>query len=209
MNRELLYRIAFASVIMAYSTIRIPYQLKSQKIKKSEGYRLPMSSSIKAGLMATSILFLIIVYVFHPETIGFFQLEIADHIRVMGFVASMAGILALFAIHRHLGRNFSPTLYLHQKHDLVTTGPYRFIRHPMYTAMLMIVSGLFLLSANTIIGLFGIGTISLIILVRTPQEERQLEELFGEKYLSYKKGTGYLLPPLSIFRFGKYLIPKK
>ena len=76
---------------------------------------------------------------------------------------------------------------------LVTTGPYRYVRHPMYTALVTVGISLTLLSANLY---FGLPFIALIVVVafRIRKEEEVMNETFGEEYIEYKKRTKRFIP---------------
>jgi protein-S-isoprenylcysteine O-methyltransferase Ste14 len=92
-----------------------------------------------------------------------------------------------------LGKDWSPHLQMHQEHHLVTSGPYAVIRHPIYTAYLVFMSGIALITAN----LFFIGLLAVSLVVfalRIPREELMLIEVFGAQYAEYIRRTGGLLP---------------
>jgi protein-S-isoprenylcysteine O-methyltransferase Ste14 len=77
---------------------------------------------------------------------------------------------------------------------LVVHGPYRRIRHPMYTAFVLLWLGYLLLSANWFIGLSGIAAFLLTMVVRNPHEERMMIDRFGLEYVNYMKTTGRYVP---------------
>ena len=89
-----------------------------------------------------------------------------------------------------LGRNFFASLSLSADHELITRGPYRWVRHPMYLCFMGIFFACFLLSANWFIGATGMLAELVIMLWRTPREERMMAERFGEEYELYRKRTG-------------------
>lgn len=72
---------------------------------------------------------------------------------------------------------------------LETSGPFRISRHPMYLGMAMILLGLAMLLGSLIMFLFPIVFAILMELIFIPFEEKNLERIFGEKYLEYKKRT--------------------
>jgi protein-S-isoprenylcysteine O-methyltransferase Ste14 len=96
--------------------------------------------------------------------------------------------------HRALGPNYSSSLCTRGDHQLVTTGPYRWARHPIYGAALLLYLALGVLSANWAVALGGTTFILFILLVRTPREEQMLLDTFGAEYSAYREHTGYLLP---------------
>jgi protein-S-isoprenylcysteine O-methyltransferase Ste14 len=94
-----------------------------------------------------------------------------------------------------LGRNITDTVAIRKEHTLVTHGPYRWIRHPLYSFGFLLFVGFTLLTANWFIGLTGVCALTLLAL-RTPIEEAKLIEQFGDAYREYMKRTGRFLPRL-------------
>jgi protein-S-isoprenylcysteine O-methyltransferase Ste14 len=97
-------------------------------------------------------------------------------------------------VHTALGDNFSTTLHLRENHTLVTDGPYRWIRHPMYTVLYVHLIGIFLLTGNWLIGGVYFLALSLIIVFRLNREEATMVEKFGDQYRQYMEQTGRFLP---------------
>jgi protein-S-isoprenylcysteine O-methyltransferase Ste14 len=95
-----------------------------------------------------------------------------------------------------LGSNYRGTTGLHANHELVTHGPYRFVRHPMQAVAPLTSIVLFSLSANWVIGTGALVLIGTISIVRAPIEERELIERFGDEYRGYMQRAGRLFPRL-------------
>ena len=105
-------------------------------------------------------------------------------------VASFA--LGLWS-RRHLGRNWSGAIAAMVDHQLVRSGPYRWVRHPIYTGMLGMTLGTALVSGETHALLaFVIMTIAYARKLRL--EEAQLREVFGPAYDEYRKHSRALIP---------------
>jgi protein-S-isoprenylcysteine O-methyltransferase Ste14 len=83
-----------------------------------------------------------------------------------------------------------------QDQALVTSGPYRFVRHPIYTAFLLILGSTLFISSNWLVGLAWIGMTVLETASRIGFEESLMLEYFGDQYREYMKRTGRLLPKL-------------
>ena len=83
------------------------------------------------------------------------------------------------------------------QHHLVTTGPYAWIRHPIYLAMILFLTGLTLVGANWALVVFLIISITDLAL-RIPNEEQMMIEAFGAEYEGYRQQTGSIFP-----RWGK------
>lgn len=110
-----------------------------------------------------------------------------------------AGVFALgtwlfWATHAALGRNWSPVLEIHEGQTLVTHGPYKYVRHPMYAAGLVAHAGQALLSANWLVALALVGPLIAMYALRVADEEQMMLEQFGEAYAAYMQRTGRLAP---------------
>lgn len=101
-------------------------------------------------------------------------------------------------VHHFLGKNFSSELRIRPDHELVTEGPYRYVRHPMYTSFFVMMTGLFLLSGNWLICGSALLVLIFVMVVRTPREERMMEGRFGDAYRHYMARTGRYLPKLRV-----------
>jgi protein-S-isoprenylcysteine O-methyltransferase Ste14 len=83
-----------------------------------------------------------------------------------------------------------------KEQTLIMSGPYQFIRHPIYTAFILILGSTLFISANWLIGFAWIGMTSLEIASRIGFEEGLMLEYFGDTYREYMKRTGQLLPKI-------------
>jgi protein-S-isoprenylcysteine O-methyltransferase Ste14 len=134
------------------------------------------------------------IYAFKPEWMNWSCVPLPTFVRLSGVPLEAFGIFLLVWAHKSLGAHFCPTLQLKQEHILVTTGPYRWIRHPMYSSFVLLWVAYFLLSANWFIGLTGLLAEGIIIVARTPREEQMMVERFGGHYVQYTRRAGRFLP---------------
>ncbi|HEY9525701.1 MAG TPA: isoprenylcysteine carboxylmethyltransferase family protein, partial [Anaerolineales bacterium] len=81
-----------------------------------------------------------------------------------------------------------------KEQTLITSGPYRTIRHPIYTAFILILGSTLFISSNWLIGLCWAGMTILEVISRIGFEESLMLEFFGEQYREYMKKTGRLFP---------------
>ena len=114
------------------------------------------------------------------------------------FIASLC-VFALGLLLRsyaiiYLGRLFTPNVAIAADHRLIDSGPYRFIRHPTYTGLLLIVLGVGLSFANVASLLIVFVPVLACLLWRIRIEERVLAEALGEQYPSYMRRTKRLIP---------------
>ena len=96
---------------------------------------------------------------------------------------------------RHLGANWSATVTLKQAHSLIRNGPYRHVRHPIYTGLLLAFAGSALALAEWR-GLLALLLVTGSLWLKLRREERWLLEHFGDDYAEYRKTSWALLPGL-------------
>lgn len=111
-----------------------------------------------------------------------------------GLALGVSGLVLLWRTHAALGLNFSPLVDLREDHTLVQSGPYRFVRHPMYTSGFLLFAGLGLISGNPALGVPPLLALAALVAARLPGEEAMLAERFGEEWRRYTQATGRLLP---------------
>ena len=116
------------------------------------------------------------------------------HVLVAAGLVLQAAFLALAVWSRmHLGRNWSAEVRIGENHQLVRTGPYRLLRHPIYTAML----GMFLgtaIASSQYHALLGLSILAVAYLRKTRLEEQILLRAFGAEYDAYQRETWALVP---------------
>ncbi len=110
----------------------------------------------------------------------------------LGVIICIAGIVVSVQARRHLGRNWSQTVAVKEDHELVTSGPYRYIRHPMYAGGLASCIGSAMVCGGVWIFLFFI--LGGLFLWRVGAEDELLARQFPKEYPDYKKRTKKLIP---------------
>ena len=137
-----------------------------------------------------------LVYVINPRWMEWASMPFPTWLRALGFVVAAASVLAVHWILRTLGANVSETVLTKERHQLVTGGPYAWVRHPLYTNGLALFLGLALMQASwfgflaTLVALVGISVVVI------PREEQALEARFGAQFRAYRARTGRLVPRL-------------
>lgn len=136
-----------------------------------------------------------LAYLLYPPLVGWAQLQLPETLRWLGAALMLLMVPMIYWLFSSLGKNVTPTVSIRREHELVTHGPYRAIRHPLYTFGYINFVGMSLLAANWF--MFAMLTIGMLALgARTRQEEENLIQRFGEQYLDYMKRTGRYLPKL-------------
>jgi len=113
--------------------------------------------------------------------------------RWIGLILAVTGMMLEFSTQIYLGRNYSTTLHIREEQTLITAGPYHYMRHPMYTALITVGIGLGLLSSSWYFLLPFLATI-IVVAFRVQKEEDVMIENFGERYLKYSQETGRFFP---------------
>jgi protein-S-isoprenylcysteine O-methyltransferase Ste14 len=138
---------------------------------------------------------LVVFYLIEPSGFDWLFLTLPNWIRWTGALLCTASLLLLVWVHRTLGIQWSTTLKFKERHALITSGPYEFIRHPMYTSINFFFMGLSMISSFwPFLVLLIIMTLFFIRIVE--REEAMMVEQFGEEYRAYIKRTGRYLPRL-------------
>ncbi|HUY05534.1 MAG TPA: isoprenylcysteine carboxylmethyltransferase family protein [Candidatus Paceibacterota bacterium] len=114
---------------------------------------------------------------------------------VVGWIGAALAVLGVaFAVWArfHLGTNWSPVPAVKENHELVTSGPYRYVRHPIYTGVILAAFGAAL--TGTIFGMGIFLVVSVMFFLRISKEEEIMLELFPGAYPAYQARTKKLIP---------------
>lgn len=119
----------------------------------------------------------------------------SDWIRAAAIVLVATGIALAIWARRHIGEFWSARVTLKVDHQLIQSGPYARVRHPIYSGILlaMIGTALFIGEWRAVI---GVVLIFLAHWMKARREEKLLESQFGQAYAEYRKRTGSLIPRL-------------
>jgi protein-S-isoprenylcysteine O-methyltransferase Ste14 len=112
----------------------------------------------------------------------------------LGAVLFAASLWLFYRTHKDLGRNWSVTLEVRDRHTLVTSGVYSRVRHPMYSAFWLWALAQALLLPNWIAGPAGLIGFGTLFFLRVGREEALMIETFGEDYRRYMARTARILP---------------
>ncbi|MGA2907023.1 MAG: isoprenylcysteine carboxylmethyltransferase family protein [Terracidiphilus sp.] len=126
----------------------------------------------------------------HPHT----MLGGAHWLRTAGLVLLILGLAIRWTAILTLGATFSTNVAIHAAQTLRTTGPYRSVRHPSYTGMLVIFTAIGLHERNWVSLAVVLILPTAALLYRIHVEEMALTEAFGKQYLEYCKTTRRLIP---------------
>ena len=111
----------------------------------------------------------------------------------IGAAVNLAGLLFTVWARIHLGRNWSGTVTLKQDHELITSGPYAWVRHPIYTGLLLGFVGL-AIARGEWRSILAVVIIALAFWRKLRIEESWMLEQFGDAYRSYRRRVAALIP---------------
>jgi protein-S-isoprenylcysteine O-methyltransferase Ste14 len=136
-----------------------------------------------------------LAYLVNPGWMTWSKIGLPDWVRWLGVGVGVLNTFGIYWLFSSIGSGITPTSATRKEHKLVTNGIYRYIRHPLYTfgASMFITFGM--MADNWFIALLGVLTF-IIMAIRTPKEEANLIEKFGDEYREYMKRTGRFLPKL-------------
>jgi protein-S-isoprenylcysteine O-methyltransferase Ste14 len=115
--------------------------------------------------------------------------------EAVGIAITFAGIVFAVWARAYLGGNWSSTVTLKVGHQLVRSGPYRWVRHPIYTGMILAMLGTAIVRAQ-VRGAIAVVLVYIGFKIKSKIEERVMTETFGTQYDDYRTSTGAILPKL-------------
>ena len=194
MDIELVLKVILIVVYSLFSIIRIEYYRRTKKA----GYKTVIEERKKYPIWLSIFIcytvFTFFIYILFPQTLVWAKVPLPAWVRLVGAFIAVLALVWFIWIHRSLGYNHSVRLKIRESHELVTDGPYRWIRHPMYTAFFILHLAAFLLTANWFIGITWLAGMTAIIFLRVKREEAMLIAAFGSEYRTYMEHTGRFIP---------------
>ena len=176
--------------IVAYH--RLKSQAAGEKLDRRQEGLFILLTLRPVGVLAMLGL---IAYMVKPSWMAWSSVSLPEWLRSMGVgVGVIAAVLLTWTLHT-LGKNLTDTVVTRREHALVTSGPYRWVRHPFYGCVALCVLANSVVAANWFLFLTGGLAVGLMI-ARTRKEEEKLLARFGDAYRAYMERTGRFLPRL-------------
>jgi protein-S-isoprenylcysteine O-methyltransferase Ste14 len=200
MTSDTVFRLAFFFLLFALLAMRVYFMVK---VRRSGGRIMPDEQAVKREggrvvlvfriVMFFALIAFLVMYLAGAAWIDAFSFNLPAWLRWLGFILGLLSVVFWTWTQIHLDRQWSAQLQLAQNHHLVTTGPYAYIRHPLYLAMIGWSVSVLLLTANWIFA--AICVLSIVgVMWRVPKEERMMIEAFGDEYKAYMQRTGRFSP---------------
>lgn len=180
--------------IVAWYVIRFPFERRAKRVRVVSSRRSGVES---AGLASALVGLAVIPGVYVATGVP----KAADHPAhiwavIIGALVFFTAMWVFRRTHKELGRNWSITLEIREKHELISRGPYAFVRHPMYTSFMLMGIGQAFLLSNWFAGLAGLLGFAILFFLRVDREERMMLEIFGPQYREYMERTKRIIPYL-------------
>lgn len=140
----------------------------------------------------------VLIYILNSDWLAFAALPLPDAARWLGFALCLVALPLLVWMFRSLGNNITDTVQTRANAQLVVQGPYRYIRHPLYSFGVLFFVGIAMMAASALILVVGAAAFTMLVL-RTRNEESKLVEKFGDAYRAYMQQTGRFLPRLRFY----------
>jgi len=168
------------------------WQIKSAGTKTTQRLEPATSRILRA------IVFLIVIVLLSVPRIPLFWLYYPlwpTGLWAFWIGAAVAVIGLLFAVwaRQHLGRNWSRSVTIKENHELIKTGPYALVRHPIYTGILSGFLGT-AIALSQVRGFLGFVLVFLVLWRKLRMEEEWMRSQFGETYATYAHQTAALIP---------------
>jgi protein-S-isoprenylcysteine O-methyltransferase Ste14 len=142
---------------------------------------------------------ILLLYFLRFSALELAAIGLSPALRAAGLALGAAGLYIVDRAGAALDGEYSPVVELSEGHVLVTSGPYRYVRHPLYAGFLLFHAGVALISANAFIAAVWICGLMGLIGWRLPREEKALERRFGGAWVDYRARTPAFLPRLPRF----------
>lgn len=136
-----------------------------------------------------------IAYLINPQWMAWSRAGLPESVRWLGVGLGVLCTLGIYWLFSSIGTGITPVSATRKEHKLVTNGIYRYIRHPLYTFGSSMFVAFGMMADSWFIALLGVLAF-IVMAIRTPKEEANLIEKFGDEYREYMKRTGRFLPRL-------------
>lgn len=196
MNQETTFRAVLGVGFLVVLLIGLHHRLRSRASKEPLDRRQE-GIFLLATLRPIGLLLWLgaITYLVNPAWMAWSSMPLPAWLRWSGVGVFATGVGLLTWTLRRLGTNLTDTVVTRRAHTLVTQGPYRWVRHPFYDAMALLIVAVALIAANWFVLVTG-AAVFLLLAVRAQTEEAHLLARFGDAYRTYSESTGRFVPKL-------------
>jgi protein-S-isoprenylcysteine O-methyltransferase Ste14 len=185
-------KLAVVACLFGIVAIRAPHGRRSRTLRVAEDRKGVLEIVLLIGVTLGSMVLPIVWVATGFPAQADYPLHPVPY--TLGLLVMLAGLWLFYRSHADLGTNWSVTLQTRESHQLVTTGIYTRIRHPMYTAIFLVGIAHLLFVPNWIVARAYFLSFAILYVLRVAREERMMLDRFGSEYETYMQRTGRLLP---------------
>jgi len=179
---------AYRALWLLFITVWMLAALASKRTVRRQS---STSRIIQAAL--TLVGFLLLLQPWRLDAVNVRFVPASPALTFCGVVLTAAGIGFAMWAHFTLGRNWSGTVTLKQHHELIRHGPYRIVRHPIYSGMLLAMLGT-AIGYGRVPCLIGVAIAFLGFWIKWRIEEQFMIEQFGAQYVQYRREVKAVIP---------------
>jgi protein-S-isoprenylcysteine O-methyltransferase Ste14 len=195
---ENIFRILATIIFLTGISISIYFRRKADKDTgekvsfEDEGRAMFLTLRIGGLVLWLSML----GYLIYPPILAWSKFGLPAWTRWLGAGIGITCIFLVYWMFSSIGTGITPTVATRSEHKLVTKGPYRWIRHPLYTFGTLFFLSFALMADSWFIAVMALLAITMLS-IRLPNEEAHLIEKFGNEYREYMQRTGRYLPKIA------------
>jgi protein-S-isoprenylcysteine O-methyltransferase Ste14 len=194
---ENVFRIFAAVILLTGMSISFYFRTKADK-ETGETISRKADGSVMMNFIRIGGLILWLspfIYLINPAWMAWSKMGLPESIRWLGVGIGILCAFGIYWLFSSIGSGITPTSATRKEHKLATNGIYKYIRHPLYTIGSSFIISFGMMADNWFIAMFGVLAF-ILMAIRTPKEEANLIEKFGDEYREYMKRTGRFLPKL-------------
>jgi len=189
-DHALLVHRQFAVAMLGWVLFSVYWEVAARNAAAARSSESPASRGLHVFL--TNVALLLEVMPIHG--LGRF-LPASSLIMATGLAVEAMGLFLAIWARRHLGRNWSGEITIKVEHQLIRSGPYRLLRHPIYTGLLAMYTGTALVTGERL-AMLGLTMAAFAYWRKIRLEEANLSVAFGGDYEAYRRETWALVPGL-------------
>lgn len=187
-----IFEISYWSALVVEMVVRAPINKERQKEKMTE-QRVSSQEKNLLILLLTGMFIVPLIYS-ASNWLDFANYSLPTWAGWLGVVLITLALIVFWRAHADLKTNWSPSLEIREKHELITHGIYGYIRHPMYASQWLWVIAQPLLLQNWLAGWLDLFVFILFYVLRVRAEEKLMIDTFGDQYRDYMKKVGGVFP---------------
>jgi protein-S-isoprenylcysteine O-methyltransferase Ste14 len=193
-NSDHVFRLALIILAVMILPVLIYHRIRSQATGESLDRRQEgLFILFTLRPIGFAAMLAVLAYMINPRSMAWSSIAAPEWLRWSGIALGVIGGSLLIWTLPNLGKNLTDTVVTRRAHTLVSSGPYRWIRHPFYDAVALYLAANALAAANWFVFLTGVAVVALLV-IRTRTEEEKLILRFGDSYRTYVGRTGRFFP---------------